>query len=103
MAIIKEITNNEGITCSYWRIFEVKELFPTSGQVMKSIVIHGYKDKEWRQGASNRPARDIPMEIVPIYNDQGVEVVGVTADMSRADIYEYLKSTELFSGAIDDN
>lgn len=92
MAILKSIDNpsRNGSTAEYWNVGELR--FYNRAHVIE-VVMHGYRDKEFREEIANIPAFDIPFTISGDDFDK---------DMTLAEVYTYAKTLPAFDGAIDD-
>lgn len=92
MALLKliENPNRNGATAEYWNIGEMKI---QNRERVAQVVMHGYKDKDFREEESNTPAFDIPFAIT---GD------AFRKDLSYADVYAHAKTLGQFEGAQDD-
>lgn len=92
MALIKLIENpaRNGSTAEYWNVGELR--FNNKARILE-ILMHGYKDKEFREEVVNVPAFDVPF--IMTGNDY-------SKDKTLAEIYTYAKTLPIFDGAEDD-
>lgn len=92
MAILKSIDNpnRNGSTAEYWNVGELR--FNNKARVIE-VVMHGYKDKIFREEVANIPTFDIPF----IMNG-----TDYNKDKTLKEIYNYAKTLLEFDGAIDD-
>lgn len=98
MALLKEIEiNNSGVVIEYWRIARVMVDFVSNvpdgeGDIIE-VLIHGYKSKEDRDiGKNYVVARTIQYTGAQLGDIEG---------LSRAELYEALKSDPDFENATD--
>jgi hypothetical protein len=93
MAIIKTIENpnRTGAVATYWHIGEFR--FHNKAQNYE-IFMHGYKDKQFREeDYLNQPAYIVSFAL------QGD---AFHKDMTLVEVYDYIKTLDMFSGAVDD-
>lgn len=95
MALIKEITLNNGITVNYHRIASVNNITNQSS----IIEIQSYTNKTKRLEEKEALQNSQPMNIY-IHTEYLNKEYTQTLDCSKA--YEYLKTLEKFAGYTDD-
>lgn len=121
MALLKEITNNKGITTNYHKIVEIKNIEQIT------IVVRSYVSEEFREReieankkideynylidhqseATEEELLKATLNQKEYANDlnlgisEDVYVVGALENFSFEDAYNYLKTLDVFSGAED--
>lgn len=95
MALIKEITLDNGITVNYHRVVSVNNITNHAS----IIEIASYTSKEKRQEEKTALANHLPMNIF-IHSDYMAIEYNPTLNVNSA--YNYLKTLEKFSGYTDD-
>lgn len=95
MAIIKEITLNNGITVNYHRVVSVNNI--TNHESI--IEVASYTNKEKRLEEKKALANNEEMNVF-IYTEYLNKEYDLTLNVNTA--YDYLKSIDKFSGCTDD-
>lgn len=91
MALQKTIIFRDGSEASYWRI---QSRFYHDDSHRLEIVLRGYRDETWRRTEDSEPVKhEDARKQIEIYGDE------YNSDMTRADIYELLKTMEGWADA----
>lgn len=94
MAIIKDITNESGVTYNYWKIVNYQELRNYTNSVNQAVVtVQGFVDKDIRL-AGKSPVVEKQYDLPEFLSGNSGEL--------RPDLYEALKTVSDFIGATDD-
>ena len=121
MALLKEITNNKGITTNYHKIVEIKNIEQIT-IVVRSYVSEEFREREIKANQKideynyliDHQSEATEDELLKAtlnqkeYADdlnlgisEDVYVVGALENFSFEDAYNYLKTLDVFSGAED--
>lgn len=93
MALLKEIDTPFGVKASYWKIGQVNEVF-MEGQVGYDIIVFPYATKEARDNGAQPFSSPAQLRLTD-------DMEGYKADMTRDDVYTWLKTLPAFEGAQD--
>lgn len=95
MAILKEIELDSGVIVNYHRVVSVNNITNHASIIEVASYTSKAKRKEEQQALANNEEMNVFIDTkhIPIQYDQYLNVVSA---------YEYLKSTEKYSGAKDD-
>lgn len=94
MAILKSITNEQGITTEYHRIVSVNSIV----NICTIIEVCSYINKDKRAEEKEKIANKQPMNI---YNESDYINIAYDETMNVSKSYEYLKTIEKFKDGID--